>query len=196
MACSLSITSVTGLSAGGITTAIRVTGTLGGECTPVIFSPTIKFDVVVEVDCGMGPSSATTLSSGGNWSVDVPIICSCDKTVRVKAHCASNPDCVDNFSGALQCEEQGLCPAGSISVSVDGCNPDGTRNVTLVAILPAFRPGSWLGNLTMETGASAKQSSFLAQALSPTLLRHITMCHRDRRTRYGSFGSCRRTARR
>ncbi len=79
MACSLSITSVTGLSVGGVTNAIRVTGTLSGDCTPVIFSPTIKFDVVVEVDCGTGPSSANTLSSGGNWSVDVPATCSCNK---------------------------------------------------------------------------------------------------------------------
>lgn len=152
MACSLSITSVTGLSAGGITTAIRVTGTLGGDCTPIVFSPTIKFDVVVEVDCGMGPSSATTLSSGGNWSVDVPITCSCNKPVRVEAHCASNPDCADNVSGALQCEEQGLCPAGSISVSVDGCNPDGTRNVTLVANITSVPPGTVVGQFDYGDG--------------------------------------------
>ena len=69
MACSITITSVVGIPMGGgsTTSSIHVTGTLSGDCEPVTspWAP-IKYDVVVIVDCGGGPVSATTLSSGGS----------------------------------------------------------------------------------------------------------------------------------
>jgi len=71
MACSITITSVVGIPMGGgsTTSSIHVTGTLSGDCEPVTspWAP-IKYDVVVIVDCGGGPVSATTLSSGGSWA--------------------------------------------------------------------------------------------------------------------------------
>ena len=143
MACSLSITSVLGIPTvpGGTTTStVRVTGTLA-ECEPIIFSPTNAFDVVLELDCGSGPVSATTLSSAGNWSVDIPATCACGKPIQVKASCATNPNCTDTFNGLLQCQEAN-CPTGTLAVSVDGCDANGKRLVTLTATVSAAPPGA------------------------------------------------------
>lgn len=160
MACSLSITSVTGIPAGGgVTSAIRVTGTLTGDCEPIVFSPTVKFDVVVEVDCGTGSASATTLSSGGSWSVEIPVTCTCNGTVRVRAFCASNPDCSDNVSTSLECEEAGDCPTGTIVVSVDGCNADGTRAVTLAVNVASVPPGPVVGQWDYGDGTFSLATS-------------------------------------
>src|SRR6478752_4595703 len=118
-----------------ITIIIHVIGTLSGDCEPVTspWAP-IKYDVVVIVDCGGGPVSATTLSSGGSWAVDVPATCSCSKNIAVIAECASNSACSATFTGVLECQQVN-CPTGSISVSPGDCNADGTRNVTLTATI-------------------------------------------------------------
>lgn len=144
MACSITITSVTGIPAvpnGTTTSTIHVTGTISGDCDAIVFSPTIKYDVVVQVDCGGGPVDATTLSAGGTWAVDVPAVCACTKNIAVTASCATNSACTDTFSGVLNCQ-QGGCPTGTLTVSVDGCNPDGTRSVTLTANVTSAPPGS------------------------------------------------------
>lgn len=146
MACSLSITSVTGIPAmpGGTTTiSIHVTGTLTGDCRPIDLAST-SFDVVVQVDCGGGPVNAATRSSGGNWAVDVPATCTCGQNIVVTASCATDPACSDTFAGLLDCQ-QDACPAGAINVAVGGCNDDGTRNVTLTANLVAIPPGTVVG---------------------------------------------------
>ncbi len=59
---------------------------------------------------------------------------------------------MDNFSGALQCEEQGGCPTGTITVSVGGCNADGTRNVTLTVNVTGVPPGAVVGQWAYGDG--------------------------------------------
>jgi hypothetical protein len=145
MACSLSITTVTGIPAtpGGTTTSsIHVTGTVS-ECQPINLASG-SFDVVVQVDCGGGAVSTATRSSGGAWAVDVPATCSCTKPIIVVASCATNPNCADTFTGVLDCQ-QAACPAGALTVNVGTCNADGTRAVTLTANLASIPSGTVFG---------------------------------------------------
>jgi hypothetical protein len=154
MACSVTITSVIGIPMGGgsTTSTIHVTGTLSGDCQPVTspWAP-IKYDIVVVVDCGSGPVSATTLSSGGSWAVDVAAKCACTKDITVTAQCASNAACKDTFTGVLQCQ-QADCPTGTISVSPGDCNADGTRNVTLTATITGGPTPPVVGQWIFQSG--------------------------------------------
>jgi hypothetical protein len=144
MACSVNITSVTGIPAtpGSTTTStIHVTGTLSGTCPP---SPSGAVEIVVEAVCGSNSAKATAVpDQAGNWSVDIPLRCTCGGDILVKASCATDPTCTDSRGGTLQCESN--CPIGTISISVDGCNPDGTRNVTLTANISFVPAGGAVG---------------------------------------------------
>ncbi len=146
MACSMSITSVLGIPAtpgGTVTSTIRVTGKLSGDCAPIVMAAG-SFDVVVQVDCGVGPVNAVTLSAGGSWAVDVPTSCSCTKPIVVTAFCATDSNCRDTFTGVLACQQSG-CPNGTITVAVGGCDPNGKRAVTLTANVATIPPGTVVG---------------------------------------------------
>jgi hypothetical protein len=151
MACSITITSVTGIPAtpgSTITSAIHVTGTLSGECKP---TPSGAVEIIVEVRCGSNTAKdIATPDFSGNWSVDVKIRCTCGGDVEVIATCATDPNCIGKFGGNLNCE--GTCPTGSISVLVGDCNPDGTRNVTLTAIVTSVPPGAVAGQFDYGDG--------------------------------------------
>lgn len=138
MACSISITSVTG-NGSPTTTTVTVTGTLSGDCEPIIFDPASAFNVRIIVDCGGAPVTATALSNAaGAWSVTVPIACPCGGNIRVTATCATNPECQDSRSLLLPCEEPppGLCPTVQFTgLSIGNCNPDGTRSVSISALV-------------------------------------------------------------
>ena len=160
MACSITITSVTGIGS-PTTTAVVVTGTLSGDCQPIIFDPAHAFDVEVKVDCGSGPVAATALSSGGSWSVTVPISCTCGGNIRVHANCATNPQCSADFSGVLPCEEPppGLCPTiGFTAINIGDCAPNGTRPVTVSALVtPSGFCSAELrdGTTTLDSGSGS-----------------------------------------
>jgi hypothetical protein len=170
MACSVTITSVIGIPMGGgsTTSTVHVSGTLSGDCQPVTspWSPT-TYDIVVVVDCGgAGPISATTLSSGGLWAVDVPATCACTKDITVTAECASNAACKDTFTGVLQCQ-QAACPTGSISISPGDCNPDGTRNVSFAANITSAPPGTLAGQFDYGDGTWGMGLSFSGTGSHP-----------------------------
>jgi hypothetical protein len=153
MACSMSITGVTGIPAtpgGSTTSTIHVTGTLTGVCTPIVLA-TGSFNVVVEVDCGAGPASTATRSSGGNWAVDIATACRCGANIVVRAYCATDPSCIDTFTGPLQCDA-GDCPVGTVTVAAGACGSDGKRAVTLTANLTAVPPGSVVGQWNYGDG--------------------------------------------
>ena len=154
MACSMSITGVTGIPAtpgGTITSTIHVTGTVAGTCAPILLASG-SFNVIVQVNCsGGGTASTVTRSSGGNWAVDVPIGCTCGNKITVTASCATDPTCSDTFDGPLNCEESD-CPTGTIAVAVGGCNADGTRNVTLNANLATIPSGTVVGQWDFGDG--------------------------------------------
>ncbi len=139
MACSITITSVTGVAGGGgTTTAVIVTGTLSGDCQPIIFDPASAFDVIVNADCGGGGVTAQALSSGGNWSVTIPMNCDCGGDIKVTARCATNPDCSTSFGGLLPCNEPqpGQCPTIQLTgLSIGDCGPGGTTPVTVSALV-------------------------------------------------------------
>jgi hypothetical protein len=140
MPCAITITSVVGIPPmpnSPTTATIRVTGTLTGECPP---TPSGLVEVIVQVTCGTNTGKGTaTPDAAGNWSVEIPLRCACNGDIVVTASCATDPTCADTFSGILPCE--GSCPTGSIGVAVGDCNPDGTRNVALTAIVTTVPPG-------------------------------------------------------
>jgi hypothetical protein len=144
MACSIKITSVTGIPAtpgATITSTVRVTGTLSGTCPPTASG---AVEIVVEAVCGSNSAKTRAVpDQAGNWSVDIPLRCTCGGDILVKASCATDPICTDSSGGTLQCESN--CPIGTISASVDGCNPDGTRNVTLTANISFVPAGGAVG---------------------------------------------------
>lgn len=151
MACSISITSVTGIPAvqgGTITSTIHVTGTLTGECKPTASG---AIEIIVEATCGSNSAKAiATPDSLGNWSADITLRCTCGGDIKVTASCATDPTCTDTYAKNLQCE--GNCPTGSIGVSVGDCNPDGTRNVILTANITSVPPGTIVGQFDYGDG--------------------------------------------
>jgi len=153
MACSITITSVVGIpvSPGSTTTsAIRVTGTLTGECPP---APSGVVEIIVQALCpGATNQGIATPDSLGNWTVDIsPLRCMCNGWITVTASCATDPACGGTFSsGALQCE--GNCPTGSLDVSAGDCNPDGTRNATLTAHITSVPAGTVVGQWIFQSG--------------------------------------------
>jgi hypothetical protein len=151
MACSITITSVVGIPATPTTTsAIRVTGTLTGECPP---GANGVVEIIVQAYCAGGGlnQAIATPDSLGNWTVDISLRCMCNGWITVAASCATDSACGDVFSsGALQCA--GNCPTGSLEVSPGDCNPDGTRNVTLTAHISSVPTGTIVGQWIFKSG--------------------------------------------
>jgi hypothetical protein len=152
MACSIIITSVVGIPAtptSTTTSAIRVTGTLSGECPP---GPNGVVEIIVQAYCGGAINQGiATPDSLGNWTVDISLSCRCNGWITAAAHCATDPDCGGTYSsGALQCA--GNCPTGWLEVSPGGCNDDGTRNVTLIAHITSVPTGTIVGQWIFQSG--------------------------------------------
>jgi hypothetical protein len=133
MACSITITGVTGIGLpGDKPTLIRVSGT-AVECS----------SVNVLIYCHGAPFAAgATVDASGSWTVEVAVPensgCLCSRAIVVQVSCAADPGCVASFSGSIACEPGGDCPLVKLDRTVGGCNPDGTRAVVLTAdITPA-----------------------------------------------------------
>lgn len=135
MACSLTITSVTGLApVAGVPTAIRVTGT-AAECR----------EVSLLMRCqGAGSDGAFTgtapVSAVGTWTADVSIPshvrnCQCRGGISVQAMCTSDRTCTTSFVGPFSCEDEvEECPIAAFGpLTIGDCNPDGTRTVAISA---------------------------------------------------------------
>ena len=167
MACSMSITSVTGIPAtpgGTITSTIHVTGTVAGTCAPIVLG-NLSYNVVVKVDCpGGGSATAGTGSSSGNWAVDVPIGCKCGSEIFVRASCATDETCTATFTGPLTCEA-GNCPTGAVAVAVGECNPGGTRNVTLTATLATIPSSPVVGEWDFGDGTTSASFNIMTPGL-------------------------------
>lgn len=159
MACSIIITSVTGIPVAPnstTTSTIHITGTQTGACLPATSG---MVEIIVEVICGNNTKKGiATPDALGNWSVDVPLECRCNGDIVVRASCATDPTCVGTHSGNLQCE--GNCPTGWIEMSVGDCNPDGTRNVTLTAHVTTAPPGTLVGQFAYGDGTFGPAFSF------------------------------------
>lgn len=134
MACSVHIIAVSGVGPNGLpASSITVTGTAAGCAANT---------VDVKLVCGQPFPSTLTVAVDvfGKWSaVFLPpatggALCVCGSPITVVASCHSDPACQDTFSGQLQCGTSG-CPTVNATASVGPCNPDGTRTVTLDAII-------------------------------------------------------------
>ena len=153
MACSITITSVVGIPstpASTTTSAIRVTGTLSGDCPP---GPNGVVEIIVQAYCGGSAlnQSIATPDSLGNWTVDISLSCTCRGWITAAAYCATDPACGDTYaSGLLQCA--GDCPTASLEVSPGNCNDDGTRNVTLTAHITSVPTGTIVGQWIFQSG--------------------------------------------
>lgn len=126
MACSVTISNIVGLGT-PVPTAIKVNGG-AVECS----------SVKVSVTCP-GPTAVTKtvtvpVDANGTWTAEVDHVpgCTCGHKVHVHAACVQNPLCQTTFFGDLICEQPENCPIVDVEVVFGECNPDGTRNVTLV----------------------------------------------------------------
>ena len=135
MACTLTITGVTGITTGGTLTSIVVTGQ-ATNCN----------SVTVQIECGTGqPQKLTNVpvdTSTGTWTATfqaVPESCVCSKLIRVVALCDDQlQSCHATFNKELECVEGGgqVCPSiVSVLLSPGDCNPDGTRTVQITCQL-------------------------------------------------------------
>lgn len=134
MACNIAITEVLGViltPQDTTTTAVRVSGTLSGDCTPVV-TGNMSIHVVITIDCGNGPVNATAQNIGGNWTAEAPMTCECGNPIVVTATCVSDPTCTDTFDGVLDCPPPPDCPNVLVDFTAGICD-DGKRNITLVA---------------------------------------------------------------
>ncbi len=137
MACSITITSVTGIGPpGGIPSVIEVRGT-ATDCK----------EVTVTADCGGGSFSATVpVAADGSWAADLAVPsnagCVCGKEIRIHVFCTADPGCFKDFSGAIECKPPEGCPSIGLLAAIGDCNPDGTRAVTLTATIASATPGA------------------------------------------------------
>ncbi len=137
MACSITITSVTGIGPpGGIPSSIHVNGT-AVDCE----------EVTVTANCGGGAFSTTVpVAADGSWTANLSVPlnagCSCGKDIRIHVVCTADPGCFKDFSGAIECKRAEGCPEIALVASIGDCNPDGTRAVTLAATIASATPGA------------------------------------------------------
>lgn len=163
MACSITITSLSGVGfPGGPATTVTVSGT-AVDCT--------KVEIIL--GCGGGPApfiGVVPVDAAGNWTgsfANTGCLCELGGTfptaITVTARCQADPTCSTTFTGPLQCQPPGACPSVSVSAGVGPCNPDGSRNVTLVATItppPGVTPvtewdaGDGSGSLGAAVGGS------------------------------------------
>jgi PKD domain-containing protein len=138
MACSITITSVTGLTPTAATspTAIQVTGTASGCASGLIG---------VTVTCGDLLTTSVRVDPDGMWTAifsPVPATCQYGQTVRVEVSCDGEPTCVQVVEDSLQRTQAAPPPCQaevSLSVSVDGCVGTGnvaTATFTLTMVPP------------------------------------------------------------
>lgn len=144
MACIITITKVTGIM--GINglgpNTIVVEGTVGEEFADCSSTPD-GTRVTVGLSCvsedGPFAERAAKILPDETWEAEflVDEACSCGGTVFVRAHCAQNEDCNDTLRvERLDCI---ACPRVQFepftAPVIHPCNPDGTRDVTLKAVL-------------------------------------------------------------
>ncbi|HLJ16668.1 MAG TPA: hypothetical protein VKV15_19380 [Bryobacteraceae bacterium] len=142
MPCQITITNVQGQRQGSALVSVQVDGT-ATECQQV--------DVIL--DCRVGEALLqTAVVTNRLWSVvfrnggnpDLSLAqCSCDPgQIRVVVECHENKDCNATLQyQALPCLD--VCPqVVNPQAVVDGCNPDGTVNVTFSATVS---PGAGAG---------------------------------------------------
>ena len=124
MPCNIAISSVVGTTSGGNLDSITVTGTVSG-CT----------DVLVEILCVSKAFQTATLS-GNTFSATFSanqitgLGCGCGNAITVTVKCDDGVNtCQDVTTLTLPCD----CPDPILQAQIGGCNPDGTRNVTISA---------------------------------------------------------------
>jgi PKD repeat protein len=135
MACSVTITSVSGSPGPPLTVTVDGTAT---DCDTVRVYVRCPFRLLEPQDVSV---------VAGAWSATFPNAdnagCACGESVQVHAECVDPPPpvpCSDDRTLDLPCPEA-ECPDASVEVLVGDCNADGTRTVTFTAtITPGAGP--------------------------------------------------------
>ena len=157
MACSVTITSVTGIplpnAAPGAISAISVSGTANNVSTPLGGANT----VLVKCSCFVSRTNpngnlVAQVDAGGAWQITGSVmllsrtvsVCQCAESITVIAAADDPNGSLCDFTWGptpLSCAE--FCGTAGGTATVGDCNPDGTRTVTFeLAFTPALRAGA------------------------------------------------------
>jgi len=122
MACTISITNITGAPISSSATSVAVSGTISG-CT----SGQVNFSV----GCGVQSVSGIATVSSGTWSGSVDTKCLCGQSVTVIATCSNDATCTTTTTQTLVCN---CCPhITNFKKFIGLCDSTGKRLVTFTA---------------------------------------------------------------